>query len=237
MGRGTLSQEDMSMATLGEIISAINEVLQDSTYTDTILTGKINVAVSRIAAGIRMPNGGTSQPLPDLFTYGTVNTSTTLPYVSLPANYQRNVRLVYDSTNFKIGPPQGGDYYSFALFMQIISNMGLAETGSIYAVAVKGTKVYYQGIPSEATTLGVHYYRKPVDMDDDTDTTDGIPDHLAIDLIKHYVLKEIMGEAIEDGQGNSGASTKYHTAKFFETMTDLEGFIGEDSEPQYYGQD
>jgi len=225
------------MATLREIISAIEEILQDSTYTDAILTGKINVAVSRIAGGIRMPNGGTSQPLPDLFAYGTVNTSTTLPYVSLPTNYQRDVRLVYDSSNCKIEPPQGGDYYSFALFMQVISNMGLAEAGSIYAVAVKGTKLYYQGIPSAATTLGVHYYRKPVDMDDDADTPDGIPAHLAIDLIKHYVLKEIMGEAIEDGQGNSGSSTQYHTAKFFETMIDLEDFIGEDSEPHYYGQD
>jgi len=225
------------MATLAEIITAIEEVLQDSTYTDTILTGKINVAVSRIAAGIRMPNGETSPPLPDLFSYGTVNTSTTLPYVSLPANYQRSVRLVYDSTNYKIEPPQGGDYYSFALFMQIINNMSLAEAGSIYAVAVKGTKIYYQGIPAAATPLGVHYYRKPVDMDDDTDTPDGIPDHLALDLIKHYVLKEIMGEAIEDGQGNSGSSTQYHTAKFFETMIDLMDYIGEDGEPRYYGQD
>ncbi len=225
------------MATLREIISAIEEILQDSTYTDAILTGKINVAVSRIAGGIRMPNNSVSQPLPDLFTYGTVNTSTTLPYVSLPANYQRNVRLVYDATNYKIDPPQGGDYYSFALFMKIVSRLDLAEAGSIYGVAVKGSKLYYQGIPAESTTLGVHYYRKPVAMDDDTDTPDGIPDHLAIDLIKHYVLKEIMGEAIEDGQGNSGSSTKYHTAKFYEMMTDLEGFIGEDSEPQYYGQD
>ena len=37
-------------------------------------------------------------------------------------------------------------------------------------------------------------------MDDDTDTPDGIPDHLQEDLIKHRVLMDIFGEAIEDGR-------------------------------------
>lgn len=225
------------MSTLSTLISAIREVIQDNSYTDVSLTNRINEAIKQIAAGVRMPDGQISPPLPDLYAFGTVNTSTTLPYISLPANYQRKVLYIYDSSNFKISPPKGGNYYAFALFLTQIQNMGLTETGSIYRIAVKGTKLYYQGIPSASTTLGVHYYRQPVDLALDGDIPDGIPDHLQTKLIKHHVCKEIFGEAIEDGQDNTAHGTKYHTAKFFEAMTDLCDFVGIDAAPEYYGAD
>jgi hypothetical protein len=221
--------------TLSALIDAIQEVLQDNSYEDDNLTIKINDAINAIAAGIRMPNGQISPPLPELYTYGVVNTSTLTPFVSLPVNYHRGVFNVYDSSNYRISPPAGGGYYSYNLFLKQIQNMALAESGSIYRVAVKGSKLYYQGIPSVSTTLGVHYYRKPVDLALDDDVPDGIPGHLQTSLIKHYVLKEIFGEAIEDGQDNTAHGMKYHTGKFFEAMTDLIDFIGIDAAPQYYG--
>lgn len=233
-----LVQESSSAAVgtkLSSLIDAIQEVLQDATYTDVILTPKINDAISSIAAGIRMPDGMTSPPLPDLYAYGVVNTSTLTPFTSLPANYQRGVFNVYDSSNNKIAPPSGGSYAAFNLFLRQVQNMGLVETGSIYRVAVKGSKLYYQGIPTASTTLGVHYYRKPFELALDGDVVDGIPDHLQLRLIKHYVIKEILGEAIEDGQDNTAHGTKYHTGKFFEAMTDLVDFIGIDAVAQYYG--
>lgn len=235
-----LVQEAASAAAgtkLSLLIDAIQEILQDNTYTDAILTAKINDAISTIAAGIRMPDGLTSPPLPDLYTYGVVNTSTLTPYVSLPANYQRGVFSVYDSSNYKIAPPSGGSYYAFNLFLRQVQDKALAEAGSIYRVAVKGSKLYYQGIPTVSTTLGVHYYRKPVDLALDDDVPDGIPGHLQMKLVKHYVLKEIFGEAIEDGQDNTAHGTKYHTGKFFEAMTDLVDYIGIDAAPEYYGAD
>lgn len=63
-------------------------VLQDSSYYAGITT-RINDVVTAIAAGIRMPSGIISPPLPDLFDTDTVTTSTTLPYVTLPTDYQR----------------------------------------------------------------------------------------------------------------------------------------------------
>lgn len=223
------------MATLSDLVSAIDEIIDDAKYTEQIIVKRINSAVMEIAGGIRMPDGSTSPPLPDLYTIGSVSTSTTLPYVSLPADYQRKVSLVSDSTNYKIEPPQGGDYYSFALFMKIVSRMDLGEAGSIYAVAVKGTKLYYQGIPAAATALGIHYYRKPVDMDADADVPDGIPDHLAERLIKHYVIKCIYGDMIEAGVTEPARGFQYHEAQFYQAMTDLCDFIGIDAEPTYYG--
>ena len=222
---------------LSSLLAAIKEIIQDAAYTDILLTGRINDAVNAIAAGIRMPDGQISPALPDLYKYAVVNTSTSLPYISLPSDYQRKVVKIYDSTSYPIAPISGGDYYSFVKFLNQLSKLDMSEVGSIYQVGIKGTKLYYQGIPSISTPIGLHYYKKPVAVVGDTDSPDGIPEHLQTRLIKHYVVKEIFGEAIEDGQDNSGIGTKYHTGKFYEAMTDLCDFIGiPDAEPQYYGE-
>jgi len=223
------------MTTLSSIVSSIQDILQDSAYTNQNIVDRINESVTTIAGGIRMPNGQISPPLPDLFTMSTVTTSTTLPYVSLPVNYQRKVMNIYDSSGCRIAPPSGGDYYAFALFLKRVSNFNLTEAGSVYRVCVKGSKLYYQGIPAAATALGIHYYRKPVDIALDADVPDGIPDHLAERLIKHYVIKNVYGDMIEAGVTEPARGFQYHEAQFYQAMTDLCDFIGIDAEPTYYG--
>jgi hypothetical protein len=224
------------MSTLTTIVTAIDDILDDAAYTEQKVIDRINDALQSIAAGIRMPDGGISPPLPDLFAYGTVDTSITLPYISLPATYQRNVFLVYDSGNNKIEPPRGGGYYSFVRFMQQVNNLRLAETGSIYRVAVKGLRIYYQGIPAASTTLGLQYYRKPATLVLDGDVPEGIPDHLAKDLLKHAVIRDVYGEKIEAGVTEPSRGMQYHTAKFFELLTALCDFTGIDASPEYYGE-
>lgn len=209
-------------------------IIQDDSYYSGITT-RINDAVEAIAAGVRMPDGSMSPPLPDLYATDTVATSTTLPYVSLPTDYQRHVFMVADDNSDQLYPPKGGGYYDFAMFLRQASHKDLTQSGSVSVVCVKGSSLYYQGIPSAAETLTVHYYREPDAMVDGTDAPDGIPGHLQTRLIKHYVAKEIFGEGIEDGDDSRGTGFKYHTAKFYEAMNDLIDFIGIDAEPQYYG--
>ena len=223
------------MSDLFALIDSIQKILQDEAFTEEILANKINAAVTGIAAGIRMPDGQVSPPLPDLFTMGAVTTSTTLPYVSLPADYQRQVCVIVDSGGNRIYPPRNGDYYSFALFLKQISNLNMTETGSVYRVAVKGTKLYYQGIPAAAETLGIHYYKKPTDMVADADTPEGIPEHLQERLIKHRVIAAIYGYQIEAGVSEPSRGTQYHETKFMEAMIELCDYVGIDGEPQYYG--
>lgn len=221
--------------TLSLLVEEISSIIQDSAFDDASITLKLNQKQKAIAAGVRMPDGSYSPPLPDLYKYSTVTTSTSLAYVSLPTDYQRHAFRILDDSGDIISCPIGGDYYAFNLFMKQIQDLRLTESGSIYKVAIKGTKLYYQGIPTAAETIGVHYYRKPTDMALDDDSPDGIPEHLQLRLLKHGVLADLFGEAIEDGQDNSGIATKYHTAKFYEAMTELCDFIGIDAEPQYYG--
>ena len=222
------------MATLTQLTSAIESVIQDDSYDD--LTDRINDAVNSIAGGIRMPNGETSPPLPDLYSTTTVAT-TTNAYADLPTDYQRGVFYVVDSSGDRILSPDGGDYYSFMLFLKTCRKKDLTETGSITKVCVKGKKLYYQGIPTASEDLVVMYYKIPDTLVGDSDEPEGIPAHLQKRLIKHYVCKEIFGEGLEDGAEARGVGTNYHTNKFFEAMIDLIDFIGIDAEPEYYGSD
>lgn len=222
--------------TLEDLIDVISDVIQDSSYTDAILKTRINEAVENIAAGVRMPDGQISPPLPDLYDMDTVVTSTTLPYKALPTDYQRNVFMVADSNGNQIHPPRGGDYYSFGLFLKQSSHKALDQGGSVSMVCVKGTKLYYQGVPSASETLTVHFYRAPTAMALDADDPEGIPSHLQTRLIKHLVCREILGEGIEDGDNSLGTGYRYHTEKFFSAMVDLLDFIGiVDAVPEYYG--
>jgi hypothetical protein len=224
------------MATLTEILNAIQNSLQDDAYSDEVLTPIINLAVRNVAAGILLPTGQISPPLPDLATWGTVNTSITLPYASLPTDYQRQVSNVYDSSKYRILPPRGGDYYAYTKFLKSIPNLDLSETGSIYTVCVRGTRIYYQGIPSVSVPIGIHYYKKPSILALDGDEPEGIPDHIQLELIRHWVCAQIAGE-IESGQYNKGIMTGYHTSKMYEWLQNMVDFIGVDAEAQYYGED
>lgn len=220
------------MATLLSLTAAIESIVGDGSYTD--LVDRINDAINNISGGIRMPDGTTSPPLPDLYTSATVQTTVTA-YADLPTNYQRRLFYVVDSSGDRILPPAGGDYYSFMLFLNHCYKRDLTETGSVTKVCVKGKKLYYQGIPSAAEDLVVMFYKIPTVMASDIDEPEGIPDHLRVRLIKHYVCKEIFGEGLEDGAESRKVGTTYHTNKFFEAMIDLIDFIGVDAEPEYYG--
>ena len=222
------------MATLSELRISISTIIQNLAYTNSMLTSRINGKISEIAAGIRMPNGEFSYSLPDLYSSATVKTATDAAYKTLGLTYQRNVFMVVDDNGDKILPPNGGDYYSFGLFLDNITEKDLSETGSIYRVAVKGSNLYYQAIPTVSEDLIVMFYRKPVAIALDTDTPDGLPDHLQDRLIKHGVSKDIFGENINN-DSSAPKKAAYHKVEFFKAMRDLLDFIGQpDATPVYY---
>lgn len=223
------------MANLGQLNTAIRDTTHDKSISD--IPDRINEAVAMISGGVRMPDGRISKPLPELYEISTVET-TVNSYVDLPDTYQRKVVMVIDSSGDEILPVNGGDLYAFKLFLNSISEKDLSETGSIYRACVKGKRLYYQGIPSDAETLTLHFYRLPVEMEDDDDTPDGLPTHLSKRLIVHYVCAQIYGEMIEAGEDSPNMGHNYHLEKFYTAMTDLIDFIGDaDSEPQYIASD
>jgi len=149
----------------------------------------------------------------------------------MPADYQRNLCMVADSDGTRIRHPIGGNYNSFQRFLNQAEKKDLSDTGSVFIACVKGNRLYYQSIPTVAETLTVHFFRKPTAMATATDTPDGIPDHLQLRLIRHYVCKQIFGQGIEDGENNQGTGFKYHNAMFYEAMDELVDFVGLDGLP------
>lgn len=220
------------MATLTGLTAAIMDISKNKyiqTASNITLASRINEAVATISAGIRMPDGTISPPLPDLYSSAAVATTVNAS-ASLPATYQRNVFFISDKNGDELFAPPGGDYYSFMLFLKAIREKDLTETGSITNVCIKGNSLYYQGIPSVSENITVMFYRKPVVMALGTDTPDGIPDQFQTRLIKHYVGRELANEMV-DGLPNMVA---YHTNEFYSAMQDLITFIGIDAKPMYY---
>jgi len=222
------------MSTLLSLRNAISITIQDPIYSGPMLTTKINDCVTSIAGGIRMPNGQISPPLPDLFTTLTVGTATDAAFKTLGATYQRGVFSISDSSGNPIAPPDGGDYYAFMLFLKRCPEKDLSESGSIHHVAIKGSNLYYQGIPTTSVDLTVHCYRLPVDMSGDAKIPDGIPEHLQMRLIRHFVCKDIFGDNINNKLAGPKKAI-YHNTEFLVAMQDLVDYIGIDAEPLYYG--
>jgi len=183
------------MANLVDIQEEVVRIIQDKSYTSRLLRDKINQAVTDICAGVPVvgPEGDQtfSSPMPSLYTIGTVTTSTSLAYVSLPSNYQREVAFVASSGGYEI------TLYNH--FQTLVRSFPLLDmSGSVVACAVKGDTLYYQGIPSTAATLTVHYHAAPTDMDADADEPEGIPARFHRTLIVYKVCLEIFKEKYEE---------------------------------------
>lgn len=216
------------MATVTVITALIRAIIRNDALIDGgDVLARMNVAVSAIAGGIVLPDDRLSEPLPDLYTTGVVTTTTT-PYIALPDTYQRNVFYITDANGRAIQPLEGGDHYSFDLFLNSTSSQDLSEVGTVRMVAVKGRNLYYQGIPAEGfeEALTIHFYRKPVDMVANSDTPDGIDETFQIPLIKHYVCRDVFGDILE---GAKKGRFQYHSDQFNKAMLDYTNFIGTDS--------
>jgi len=229
-------------ATLLEIHNAIEQITRFDQLEPEDIDSLINNAVTRISAGVSLPDGRITPPLPDLFSSATVATATDAAYKTLGATYQRNLFMVSDSNDDLVRPPRGGDYYSFNMFLRGARYKDLSESGSIYMCCVKGSNLYYQGIPSTSENLLTYFYRKPVDMTDNSDTPDGIPDPFQLDLLKHFVCMDIYGKYVgQDLKAQTGDKFlrryDYHRQKVNILLFDMVAFIGEEGEPHYFSSD
>jgi len=209
------------MTTFSELKSKADVLVADPSLTAS-LGGFINQGVSEIAGGMPslldgienpIPNALTP-PLPELFTIGTVATSTTAAYVAMPTNFHRDLQLVVSPTGSEIDIA-----HSFIEFAETYPLLNKA--GRISEAIEHGRKLYYQGIPTSAETLTLHYYRKPVDMVLDADVPDGIPSHLHISLLVNFAAWKAW-EHIEDGiEGETPNTTRFKNS-FLSAMRTLE---------------
>jgi len=209
------------MATFIALQNRANTLIDDSSI-ENLVGDFLNQGVSEIAGGwpslldgIANPVPNTlTPPLPDLLTIDTVDTSIIDAFVAMPADFQRDLYLVASSTGRELDIA-----HSFIEFIETYPL--LDKTGNISEVIEHGNQLYYQGIPTSSETLTLYYYRKPVEMVDDDDTPDGIPEHLQISLLVNFACWKAF-EYIEDGMEGEIPNTLKFKNSFLESIRTLE---------------
>ncbi len=188
---------------LSELRTAVETIIQDESFTSSDIDGYLNEVQNEVAGGVESTLGSwITPPLPNLFTIDTITTSTTLAYVAMPTTFQRNLQFVSSSDGNEIDIAE-----SFISFSQTYPL--LDKAGTVTECCELGGNFYYQGIPTSAATITIHFYRFPVDMEDDTDEPDGIPNHLHRGLLVNGACRKIF-ELLEDGtEGNRPNTEKY----------------------------
>jgi len=205
---------------LAELIAAVEDVIQDTEYTETVITSLINEAVLKIATGdIIAGKYQLSPPLPELYKSDDVLTVLSTGYLSLPADYNRNVFMVVDSDNEPVFIEE-----SFKKFM--IAAAGEYE-GGVVKCAINGSKLYYMDTPAAAATLTLHYYTAPDTLTAAGDIPSSIPIVLHRKLIVGYVCREIFNK-IEDGIEGKKVNTVYYANEYAGGLLDLDTAVGLD---------
>ena len=210
-----------SSHTFASLINRVNILIDNPAIYD-FLGDFINQGVYEITGG--MPSlldgienpllNSLTPPLPGLFTIDTVATSTTAAYVNMPTNFHRDLQFVSSSTGSEIDLAES--FIEFAETYPLLN-----KSGKISELIEHGRKLYYQGIPTSSETVTLHYYRKPVNMVNDADTPDGIPEHLQEALLVNFGAWKAY-ERLEDDKDDETKNTLKYKRFFLEAMRTLE---------------
>lgn len=202
------------MATFAEIKNRVSMLVEDDSFVDNY-GDFINQGVAEISGGMQSTLGDwITPPLPDLLSIGSVDTATDAAYVAMPATFQRNLQLAVRSTGQQVNIAN-----SFIEFTETYPL--LDKSGIISEVIEHGGRFYYQGIPTSSEAVTIHFYRKPVAMDDNNDLPDGIPLHLQISLLTNFAAWKAH-ELIEDGLEGETPNTQKFMGLFLSAMKTLE---------------
>jgi hypothetical protein len=164
----------LSIETVSQLKDEILARCQDSSFTFARILRYLNDCQKHVSSLVQLPN---------LEATGTVTTSSSVNYVSMPTDYQRKLYKCNSSTNnrwIKV-------YESKAAMDRFFSDTDLS--GSIVAVTVQGSQLHYQRRSSEELTL--YYLKKPTDLTGENSQTECIPEPFVRGLMVNFALKEI----------------------------------------------
>jgi hypothetical protein len=200
---------------LSELRTKVVNIIQDESFTSDDIDGYLNEVQQEVAGGIQSSLGSwITPPLPALLTIDTITTETDVAYVDMPATFQRNLQFVASSDGNEIDIAE-----SFISFVETYPL--LDKSGTVTECCEFGNLFYYQGIPTSAATITLHFYRFPVDMEDDTDEPDGIPSHLHRGLLVNGACWKIF-ELIEDSTDGNKPNTEKYMNLFLSATRTLE---------------
>ena len=194
------------MVTFSDLIDEVQIlVVDDSPSVVNAIPGKINEALFEVAE---------SASIPDLKRVGIFTTVIDQAWATMPDGFNGKLLFVgNDRTSLAIA--EGG----VQQLMEVTPT--LDELGSVHTVALEGSIMYYQGIPSEATTYPILYMAYPTLLVGSRDVVPSyIPPHLQRSVLIHSAAAKIFN-TIEDGVEGDKVNTN---AQLFLHNTYLEQF-------------
>jgi len=192
--------------TFTEICENVKVCIQDTEWgsenPDELKT-KVNQAYQEITEE-------TSVVIPELKTFTTITTSVVNTYVTIAADFSRLLRIVR-SDGGSITILDGGLKDLIEMYPL------LDDTGSVRYLAVEGSTLWYQGMPSVAETLVALYQKKVVKLVNTTDVPLVLPDHLQYPLLVNKAAMLCWRE-IEDGIEGDKVNTARYQGYYFEAL-------------------
>ena len=149
--------------------------------------------------------------VPELKRVGSFTTVTDQAWTTMPTGFNGKLLFV------------GNDRTSLAVadagVVQLMEDCpALDASGPVHTVALEGSTLYYQGIPSDATTYPILYVVNPTPLSrGKSEVPDYIPAHLQRGLFVHLaaaLLFNIIEDGVEGEKVNTSAQTYLHQGYF-----------------------
>ena len=167
--------------------------------------------------------------LPALLSSGSLTTSTSYSYISMPTNFQRKLYKCYSSTNdrwIKVYDSLSDLHSRFSV---------LDQGGAVCGVVEQGGTLYYQRRPSTAESLDVYYLKDPTAITASSSPSE-IPEEFSKPLFTTYALKEIfLVKSVRDA--NMASFAQMYTNRFEQEMAKLIARLGPELRPAETVQD
>jgi len=186
---------------LGEMVTEVSNLIQDDSYSNAAITRYINNTIKYVADTVNLPG------LKGIDSVDTVVGQNYATLTGLASGFSgRLVGCISDS--IIIHPSLEDLMYCYA--------PDIDEEGSVEGIALEGTVLWYQKIPTSAESLVLIYYQNPETLtgDDDTPPAD-IPESVHRKLFVHGTAHFIYND-IEDGLDGEKVNTN---AQFWQAFS------------------
>lgn len=181
---------------LSDIRDEVQLGVNDVTFTDLIVNRYINSVYYAVVARCLVP---------EMKGMDTVTTSVTEPYCSLSS-----VSGGFSGVLSRVYGASSGMIKIFNKLEDLMDlNGNLTEVGSVEAVALEGSVLWYTRTPAVAEVLTLIYYRNPEELAGDSDTPDALPEFLHREILVNGA-KALCFNDIEKGVEGLKVNTKAH---------------------------
>lgn len=195
-----------------ELIEKVQGTVQDSSFIEDVVLGYLNQGLLTVA-GLDFVH------IPELETHDEVETVADAYLVDLPDDYHKSLLQAFSVTNNR-------NIVIYPSYVRMTERLGRAGSGGyVRGVAVKGSQLCYNPIPSSKETISLVYYAYPTPLQDTDDEPDILPRHIGEKLLHAYACKECF-DLIEDGIDGKKVNTARWEEKYNQALVELTRFLG-----------